>query len=143
MVDGCQAVNASGESCDAPDRLVEDGYCHAHRPGGAEFMRDIASLGGRATAAKHSSAGFTDADLQPIRTVEDAQRRLELISNASLTRRITHNECGAASRAIAEWVRAVDVAQTERLSTELHAELARVKAENDSLRAKLSAAGIR
>lgn len=106
-------------------------------------MREIASLGGKAKALKDNGAGFTDADLTPLVTVGDAQKRLELISNANLTRRISHNDCNAAARAISQWVDAFDVAQTEKLSTELHAELARVRAENESLRGKLAAAGIR
>ena len=104
-------------------------------------MRELASLGGKATALKHDGEAFTADELDPIVTLEDAKAALDEIRIAAMSRRLTHAEANAASKAVSEWVRAESVAVTGRLVNELHAELEKQKAENAKLRTQIQRLG--
>lgn len=135
MVDGCQGTNAHGAPCESPE--YGEGYCFAHSPGGPQFMKAIASKGGKATAAKLAGRAYTAEELTRIETLEDAKVRLDLIQVGVLTRRISHAEANAASKCISEWVKAEGVAATGRLVGELRAELDARVAEIADLRKKM------
>ena len=136
----CKATRQDGEQCDAPDALVRGGWCQSHGPGATERMTARAKLGGQATAAKHATEGFAPEELTPIESLEDALQALDQIRVAVLTRRITHSEGGAASRAVGEWVRTHGARLTQALVTELQGELNARTKEIDDLRKQLAKA---
>jgi hypothetical protein len=104
--------------------LIDDsGYCPAHRDGGREHMADLGSRGGQATRAKLAGHAFTAEDLPPLHSIEDAKAALDVIRVAVMTRRLTHAEGNAASKATAEWIKGETAAITARLNTELRTEL--------------------
>ena len=119
----CQATNAAGEPCKAPSRLVVDGLCPAHRPGGLARVREASTKGGAANAARHVAKGLEETELAPMETIEDAKRELDTIRRAILLRKIEHATGTAASRAVAEWVKAHSVGLTQRLVNDLQHEL--------------------
>jgi hypothetical protein len=110
------------------------GFCIAHSPGGADFMRDIASRGGQATRARLMGVAFEAEQLPPLRTIEDAKAGLDQVRIAVMTRRLTHAEGNAASKAIAEWIKGEGAAVTSRLVNELRTELDAKEAELAALR---------
>jgi hypothetical protein len=135
---GCQALNASGSPCASPDHLVgPDGLCRTHREGGAERMAEIGRLGGAATRVRLTGEAFKAEELRPLRTIEDAKAALDLIRVAVMTRRLTHAEGNAASRAVAEWIKGETAAITARLVNELRGELEAKAAEMAQLRQQL------
>lgn len=136
----CSGVNAAGSPCEAPCHTVDEtGFCPAHRPGGEARMQEIRSSGGRATAAKHASAGFLPGEITRVTTLEEAKNALAEIHIAVLTRRITDREGNAASKALAEWTKVEAGAQTQRLVGELQRELDAKGKEIEELRRQLAA----
>lgn len=131
----CNGTNASGEPCGAPPELVnrDTGYCPAHSPEGHNRMKEIASRGGKAAAAK-ASGGLHPDDLTELESFEDAKRRLDLVSRAVLSGRIESKVAQAAIRAVSEWVST----EGERAANEdleaLADELERLKEELDGSR---------
>lgn len=134
----CVGTNSKGGPCEALEHMVRDGYCPAHGPGGNEHMRAIGLKGGQATAAKNAGEAFTAGELTPIETVEDAQARLDLIHVAVMTRRLTHAEGNAASKAISEWIKAAEAILNKRMTTETDAVIAERDAEIAALRKQLA-----
>jgi uncharacterized protein involved in exopolysaccharide biosynthesis len=134
----CSSMNAQGEPCDAPEHMVIDGACPAHREGGREHLRAIAALGGAATAAKHAAEGFKPDEIADLTDIESAMRALDVIRQAAMTRRLTHTEANAASKAVAEWVKAHGVLQTQRLVGELQRSLDEKAEEIQDLRKQLA-----
>jgi hypothetical protein len=118
--------------------MVVDGYCPAHRDGGRDVLRERASLGGQATRARFGGAAFEAGELKPINSLEDAKLSLDEIRIAVMTRRLTHAEGNAASKAISEWVKTQAATNTERLVNELTAELKEKTKEIADLRTQLS-----
>lgn len=135
----CRGVTTAGVPCNAPPHWVgEDGYCHAHREGGLERQRALSAKGGEANRARILGAGFAHEELPPLVTIEDAKAALDAIRSAILTRKVTHNEGGAAARAVAEWVKATTAQQTERVVNELQRELEAKTSEVAELRKLLA-----
>lgn len=135
----CAGTNAEGASCGALPHLVgADGYCIAHRPGGAERMRELSAKGGESTARAWQSEGFKLDELPEMTTLEDAKLALDAIRRAVLTRKITHAEGNAASKAVSEWVKAESSAQTARIVNELQRELDEKAREINELREQLA-----
>lgn len=138
----CNGTNAAGEPCGAPPELVdaEMGYCPAHAPDGPVRMREIASRGGKAAAAK-ASGGLHPDDLGELETFDDAKARLDLISRAVLSGRIESKVAQAAIRAVSEWV----ATEGERAANEdleaLAEELERLKEDLEGSREPWRAAG--
>jgi hypothetical protein len=139
----CSATNASGGPCGAPEEWVDEalGLCRVHQPGGHERQVENAMKGGEALKRKHDGGGFAIEDLPPVTTLEDAKLALDAIRVAVLTRRITDREANSASKAVSEWVKAEASAQTQRLVTELKAELERKTGEIEVLRQQLATQG--
>ena len=133
----CLSVNVRGTPCESPEHLVVDGTCPVHRPGNQERQREIASAGGAALRAKLAGAAFEAADLKPILTLEDAKLALDEIRVATLTRRVTHGEATAATKAIDSWCKAEAATLTARLVGELRAELDIKTREINALRKQL------
>lgn len=133
----CRHVKDDGVRC-AVHFALKDGLCPAHAPGGAEHMREVSRLGGAASAAKSAGVAFQAEEVTRIETLEDAKAALDTVRVAVLTRRITHAEGNAASKAVSEWVKTEGVAATGRLVTELHRELAAKTEEIDALRRQLA-----
>ena len=131
----CQGTNAQGSPCGAP---TVDGWCVAHRPGGEDFMAEIATRGGTALRAKLAGQAFEPAELPPIESLEDAKLALDAIRIAVLCRRITHAEGNAAAKAIDSWVKTETAAITARLVNELRAELESKSQEIDALKRQLT-----
>ena len=119
MTGGCQHVRANGTACRAVVGVNADGLCLAHTSDGASRMAEISRKGGQATAARFASVPFVAEDVPRIETLEDAKLALDNIRIAVLTRRITHAEGNAASKAVSEWCKAEGMAATGRLVTEL------------------------
>jgi len=135
----CKGFKGSGEPCGSLPHLVgPNGYCPSHDPDNAERMREIATRGGHATAAKHASVGFTADELAPMVTLEDAKRALDVIRVAVMTRKITHAEGNAASKSVSEWVKAEGAAVTGRIVNELQKDLDGKTAEIAALKLQLS-----
>lgn len=138
----CNGTNTSGEPSGAPPELVdsETGYCPAHSAEGRDRMKEIASRGGKAAAAK-ASGGLHPDDLTELASFEDAKARLDLISRAVLSGRIESKVAQAAIRAVSEWV----ATEGERAANEdleaLAEELERLKEELDGSREPWRAAG--
>jgi hypothetical protein len=137
---GCRASNTRGEPCAAPEQLVENGYCAAHRPGGAEEMRARGVLGGAAKALRDAGEAFTPDQLPPLQDLESAKAALDAVRVAVLCRRISANEGNAASKAVSEWVKTETAAITARLVNELRAELDNRAKEIADLRKQLARA---
>ena len=137
----CRATNAGGEPCGAPERLVDaDRLCAAHRPGGDALMRTMAVKGGLATARKHRSEGFGREEIVDLVSLEDAKLALDQVRVAVLTRKITHAEATAATRAVSEWVKTESARMTKSLVNELTTELDAKAHEIAELRAELAKA---
>jgi uncharacterized protein involved in exopolysaccharide biosynthesis len=134
----CRGTNAGGEPCASPEHLVAAGYCPAHRNGGQERMREIGILGGNAKAAKEAGQAFTAEELTALVDLDDAMRALDAIRVAAMSRRLTHAEANAASKAVSEWVKAYMARTTQRLVNELQAELTATKQECAELRQQLT-----
>lgn len=134
----CRGTNAAGGPCQAPEHMVEDGLCPAHRPGGVEMMRERAALGGLATKARFEGQAFAPEDLPPLVTLEDAKAALDQVRVAVMSRRVTHAEGNAASKAVSEWVRTETAAITARLVGELKSELQAKAEEIEALRKQLA-----
>jgi hypothetical protein len=134
----CTAIKTNGERCEQTIGLDMDGLCQAHRPGGLERMREVAAAGGAASARKAQGEGFTADELPPIKTLEDAMIRLDLIQSAVLCRRIVHHEASSAAKAIDSWVKAHAAHMTQGLVNELRAELDAKTHEIESLRKQLA-----
>ena len=132
----CLGTNSSGEPCAAPT-VDATGYCPAHRAGGDEHMRELAVKGGKATAAKHESVAFTAEELTPLVTGDDAKLALDEIRVAVMTRRLTHAEGNAASKAVSEWVKAEQSMIAKRLTDEFEAVIAEKDAEIAALTKQL------
>src|SRR5579872_245831 len=114
----CQGTKLDGTPCRAPERLVVDGWCPTHRPGGLDRVREAAAKVGAANAARHeanAAKGLEEAALAPMETIEDAKRELDTSRRAILLRKIPHAEGAAAARTVAEWVKAHAVGQTQKL----------------------------
>jgi hypothetical protein len=139
----CLATNAQGEQCDALEHLVIDDYCPAHRKGGREMMRELASLGGQALRRKLEGEAFTADELQPITSLEGAKAALDQIRVAVLTRRITHSEGASASKAVSEWVKTHGATTTATLVNELRLELEAKTNEIEALRGQLASPRLR
>lgn len=139
MTGGCQHVRANGTACRAVVGVNADGLCLAHTSDGASRMAEISRKGGQATAARFASVPFVAEDVPRIETLEDAKLALDNIRIAVLTRRITHAEGNAASKAVSEWCKAEGMAATGRLVTELRNELAAKTAEIATLRTTMQA----
>jgi hypothetical protein len=135
----CMATNARGEPCQAPDHMTDgSGFCPSHREGSKERLRAAAAKGGEATKAKYAMEAFTAEQLSPIRSLEDAKLALDEIRVAVMTRRLAHAEGNAASKAVAEWIKAEGAATTARLVNELRTELDLRLREIEELRAQLA-----
>jgi hypothetical protein len=135
----CRGITAKGQPCASP--IVHDGWCAMHNPDNAEYVRAITAAGGEANRQRNLGQGFTPDDLDPLVTLEDAKAALDQIRVAVMTRRLTHHEGSAASRAVAEWVKAETATMTARLVNELRAELDAKAAEIAELRALLAGNG--
>lgn len=127
----CRGTNAQGEPCQSPDHLVdeESGFCPSHL---------TRSKGGKAAAAKHASRGYAEGEVPRISTLEEAKAALADIHIDMKTRRLTDRECNAASKAVAEWVKADTASITKNLVNELTAELKAKTAEIEALRKQLA-----
>lgn len=133
----CTAVNARGEPCGSA-LAGADELCPAHRPGGAEFMADIASRGGQATRVKLAGQAFTAEELPDLVTLEDAKRALDVVRKAVMSRRLSHSEGTAAAKTVDSWVKTETAAITARLVNELRAELDAKSEEIGALRKQLA-----
>lgn len=132
----CTATNAAGEPCQSA-AVGDGGLCAAHRMG-REHMATIGSRGGEATRARFGGEAFTAEELPPLHTIEDAKAALDVVRVAVMTRRLTHAEGNAASKSVAEWVKAETAAITGRLVNELRAELDAKSEEIATLRKQLT-----
>ena len=134
----CAAFNTRGEPCGITFGLDDAGYCQIHGEGGAERQRAISAKGGEATAKAWAAVGFKPEELPDLVTVEDAMTALDVIRRAAMTRRLTHAESNAASKAVSEWVKAHAALQTQKLVGELQKELDAKTAEIEELRKQLN-----
>lgn len=78
----CQATNAQGEPCGAPESVVdESGYCSAHRS--EEEHRKASMAGGQATKEKFAKPDLRDEDLPPAPTgIDDVKEWLSFATRA-------------------------------------------------------------
>ncbi len=97
-------------------------------------MREIAVKGGQATKAAWAAEGFALDELPRLTDIESAMAELDTVRQAAMTRRLTHAEANAASKAISEWIKGHAVLQTQRIVTELQRELDAKGEEIEQLR---------
>ena len=95
----CRGTNAAGDPCRSPV-VGADGWCAAHRPGGAAEMR---RRGLRGALASRSGKGLDTSDLPPLTSPQAAERWAETIARAVAERRLTHNEGRAIASLLREW----------------------------------------
>ena len=133
----CQSPRADGQPCESV-LAGADGFCPVHSPECRERFRVAQSLGGQATAAKFAGAAFTAEEVTALATIDDAKLALDQIRIAAMTRRLTHAEANAASKAVAEWVKADSAAQTDRVVNELTRTIDAQKDEIDALRQQIA-----
>ena len=134
----CIARNADGVPCGSTFGLSADSLCPAHAPGGRERLASIASSGGAATAAKHAGQAFAANEITVLESFEDAKRAFDDVRRAVLTRRITHTEGNAATKAIEGWIKAETAGITRGLVNELRAELDARGREIEQLRGQVT-----
>lgn len=137
MTETCTHVRADETRCRNTLGLI-DGICVAHREGGTEKLRERAALGGEATKRKLDGGGFNEDEIVPLITIEDAKLAHDQIRRGIMTRRCTHAEGNAASKAVDNWVRTETAAITQRLVTELRVEMEAKTAEIETLRKQLA-----
>lgn len=135
----CSAINGDGLPCQQTLGLM-DGLCVAHREGGRERLAAIASLGGTAAQAKLASAPLEEKDLRAITSTDDAKAALVDIRNFVATRRLTHSEGNAMTKAIEGWLKADAAGITRVVTEELKDKLASLEQECKSLKTQLAAA---
>ena len=101
----CQATNANGEPCGAPESMVdaETELCPAHTEEGAERLRKAARKGGEATKRKMQGKKLDPDELPPLVSARAAETWCDVVGRAVVTGRIGHNEGKAALRAVREW----------------------------------------
>lgn len=129
----CGFEKEDGELCRSPIVDEEHGRCPAHRPGGAEEMRERASRGGRARARQRQRGPdvLDDEELHELESHADAKARLDLICRAVLTGRITRERADPAVRSIKEWVSAHRAELADEKLEELEQRLAAIEAGGD------------
>lgn len=133
----CLGLNAKGQPCEHPV-VGADGYCPAHTEGGPEHMREIAAKGGQALKERLAYPGFTEAELKPVTTLEEAQAALADVHVAVLTGRISDRVANAASKSLSEWIKGDDARRTKRMQTEFDEVIAEKDAEIAALRKQLA-----
>ena len=124
-----------GDPCGAPARLVKDGHCDAHRPGGRSEMSRRGLMG---ALRQGKGMGLDPDELPELLTHEDLKKRLDLICRAVLAKQIGDREAQAAIRAVEAWLKAEGDRLTVHVVEELKVEVTRLKAEvrgKDKLRA--------
>ena len=119
----CRAVTRSGTRCEHAYGLDADGLCVTHRRGGERHMRAIASLGGKAKAARAAALVITSADLRTVDSPEAAKAALIDVRVWVATKRLGHHEGAVLVRAIEGWLKADAAATTKELVGELRAAL--------------------
>lgn len=135
----CAGLNARGERCEKPAALVNaDGFCDSHGPNGTERMAELSKLGRATLDAKKAAEAFTVEELGSLVTLEDATHALDVIRVATLTRRITHHEANAASKAVSEWTKSFTASMTARVVNDLQKALDEKTAEIAALRQQLA-----
>lgn len=99
----CSATRDDGEPCGAPPTFVDPdtGLCPSHDPEKREAIQAAAQR----SAQDRGGNELTEEELPPLESHGDAKARLELISTAVLTGRISDKVAHAATRAVREWVR--------------------------------------
>ena len=129
------------------DRMMFGKYIRSLE--GEELVIDIVKKGRKRTlrantylwgvvyASISEHTGFTPEELPPLKTLEDAKTALDAIRIGVLTRKITHAEANAGSKALSEWAKCEGIACTQRVVNELHAELQKKTAEIEALRIQL------
>lgn len=139
----CGAPTRAGKRCGWSANLCSDcGRCQAHCQHRREHFLAVRRAGGKATARKHAAPGLTLEELGELRSHEDCERVLALISTAVATQRMDKADADACTRAIGQWLRArsdrLRLVELEKLKdsvARLEAEVDRLTAENDRLRA--------
>jgi hypothetical protein len=126
----CRGTNAMGEPCEGP-AVGPDGFCFAHRPGGAAHMEAIGRLGGEATRAKLAARPFTDEEVVPLTNAAGAAAQVHV---AVMTGRITHAQGATALKAIEVQLKAEAAAREQLLVDEMLAKQATLERENRDLR---------
>ncbi len=126
----CRGTKADGTRCNAPPSLVgEDGYCSAHGPGAATRMADRGRRGAASYRDSLRRKGLDLDELPPLETHEDAERRLDLISQAVLAGRLSKGDAMAGTKAIDSWLKARGDRLAAQVVDQLRAEVDRIKAE--------------
>lgn len=105
----CRGTTQHGQPCGVRPELVDEetGYCPAHDPDRKEERREIASMGGRATAAKRRGE-LTADELPELNEPADAERWLELIGRALVTDRISQRRADTLRKILKVWIKAHD-----------------------------------
>ena len=125
----CKAIKPDGETCRAPEHLVDlsTGLCMSHAPGASERLAEAGRKGGEAARRRFQRSGLDPDDLPPLSSPESAELWLEKIGRAVSTGRLGHHEASAAVRAIREWLRAHDAGKVSARVTELQRQLEQLR----------------
>ena len=99
----CGGTNAEGAPCGSPI-VGADGFCAAHRPGGGERMKRLATQGALASR----KGGLDPDDLPRLDGPQTAALWLDRVGRAVATGKLGHREATAVVRAVEAFLRAHD-----------------------------------
>lgn len=129
----CQALNAKGEPCGAPESAVRDnGFCPAHDPENQADMKELAMRGGRAAARRaRQGEGINPDDLPPLNGPEDVETWLEIVGRAVVSQRINTSTAKTISRILRDWLSAHEAGSITRQLNELREALEEARETGD------------
>jgi hypothetical protein len=120
----CRGTKTNGEPCGAPPELVsEAGWCSSHDPD--PVMQERLALarvrGGLASTKNRPQRPLTDEELGPLETAHDARRWAVVVAKAAATGRISPAQASAATRAVDQFLKALDTVGSRELVAQLAA----------------------
>ncbi len=125
----CRGRNEQGEPCGAPESFVNpSGWCPAHQPGGRERLREAGRLGAEVSKqVRRKWKGLRHDELPPLRTPQDAEVWLETLGRAVAEGRLRNQDADAATRAVREWLKALEAGKVTEHVEELREQVAALK----------------
>ncbi len=94
-----------------------------------ETARRQGAKGGRAKARRKLTLARVEDELGPLRTIDDAMRRLDRLGLWISAGMLSGSQGGAAVRSIEVWLRGHETRLTERVVDDLQADVERLKIE--------------
>ena len=95
----------------------------------SERAREAGRKGGRYKKPRPPTLAEIELLLPPLDSIESAMTRLDMVGKWALAGMVAGGVAGAAVRSVEVWLKAQDSQLTQKVVTELKADLDRVKAE--------------